>query len=318
MKRKSNLAVLAAIVGNGTIAVIKFIAAAFTGSSALLSEAIHSSVDTGNGCLMLLGIHLSNKQPDISHPFGYGKERYFWSLIVAVVIFGVGGGVSVYEGILHLQEPEPLRNPIWSYSVLAAAFVFESVSLGIAVREFRTEYPDKGFVSAIRQSKDPSTFTIILEDSAALLGLVFAFIGFASVDFGIFKYGDGTASVAIGILLICVAAFLIAECRGLLLGESMGRNQLVSIQRLIAEDVGVVDASRPLSLHFGPEQVLLIIDAQLRSERGTDSLQETLQRVEKKIRSSYPEVRWIFFEHRGLFERRVSPPERTSSSQPNV
>lgn len=171
---KSKKAVYAAIIGNLAIAVMKFAAAALTGSSAMLSEGIHSLVDSGNGGLLLLGIRLSQKPPDAVHPFGHGKELYFWSLIVAVMIFGAGGGISIYEGILHILQPEPLQDPTWSYVVLGLAFVFEAIVLYIALKQFLALKGEQGVWESIRTSKDPTTFVVVFEDAAALLGIMVA------------------------------------------------------------------------------------------------------------------------------------------------
>ncbi len=173
----SRLAVYGAIAGNSAIAVMKFAGAAVTGSSAMLSEAIHSTVDTGNGLLLLLGLRLSRRPPDERHPFGHGKELYFWSLIVAMLVFGVGGGVSAYEGILHVRNPPSLQDPFWAYVVLGAAAVFEGSSLAVALRQFYAQKGDTPFWKALRTSKDPAVYTVMAEDSAALAGLAAAALG---------------------------------------------------------------------------------------------------------------------------------------------
>ena len=214
------IVVYAAIAANFGIAIAKFVAAALTGSSAMISEGIHSLVDTGNQGLLLLGLRQSRRPPDVEHPFGYGKELYFWSLIVAIVIFGVGGGVSIYEGITHILDPSPLEDPLVNYIVLGLAFVLEGASWVVALREVSSQTtPDEGLVTTIRTAKDPSVITVLLEDSAALVGLMIAAVGIylshALEDPRI----DGMASLAIGGVLVLVALFLAAEARGLLVGE---------------------------------------------------------------------------------------------------
>ena len=195
---KTNLAIYAAIAGNMVIAVTKFVAAVFTGSSAMLSEGIHSVVDTGNGWLMLLGVRKSRKPPDADHPFGHGHELYFWTLIVGVLVFAVGGGMSVYEGITHILHPRSAENLVWSYGVLGVAVVFEGTTWVFGWKAFSAERGRKGVLEAIHETKDPSTFTVLLEDSAALLGLIFAFIGiFLGSQLGLPEL-DGVASVLIG------------------------------------------------------------------------------------------------------------------------
>lgn len=180
MASESRTAIFVAIAGNLAIAATKFVAAAFTGSSAMLSEGIHSLVDTGNGGLLLLGVRKSRKPPDSTHPFGHGMELYFWSLVVAILIFALGGGMSVYEGVIHIAHPHEIRDPTWNYVVLGFALVFESISFYFAMRAFRKEKGDQGIWQTVHTSKDPTTFTILFEDTAALLGLLVAFVGIAT------------------------------------------------------------------------------------------------------------------------------------------
>src|SRR5215475_2637530 len=226
MHSSSKKVIYAAIAGNLAIAVTKFVAAGFTGSSAMLSEGIHSLVDTGNGGLLLLGIRKSQDPPDETHPFGHGKELYFWTLIVAILIFAVGGGISAYEGVLHILNPRPIRSAVWSYTALGLAMVFEGSSLAVAWREFSRVKGRRGFWQTIRQSKDPTIYTIIFEDSAALAGLVVALVGiFLTEQTGNPTY-DGSASIIIGLLLAGVAVYLANESKGLLIGEGADRRTL--------------------------------------------------------------------------------------------
>src|SRR5258706_5678288 len=215
----SKKSLFAAIAANVTIAVCKFVVAAVSGSSAMLSEGIHSLVDTSDGLLLLRGIRLKRKPPDSTYPFGYGKEIYFWTLVVAVLIFAVGGGMSMYEGIIHLLHPHPLRDPGWNYVVLSLAFLFESLSWIVAFREFRAVIGAQTLWQAVHTSKDPTTFTILLEDTAAIGGLIVAFIGvFLGHQFNN-PYIDGSASLIIGAILASVALLLAYESKGLLVGE---------------------------------------------------------------------------------------------------
>ena len=211
---ESKIAVYGAIAANVAIAVTKFIAAAITGSAAMLSEGIHSTVDTGNGVLLLVGMKLSQRKPTPEHPFGHGKELYFWSLMVAVLIFGLGGGISAYEGLLHITKPEPLRDPTWNYVVLGAAAVFEGASFAVALRQFLNKKRDVSFWRALKTSKDPTTYTVLAEDGAALGGLALAAAGVYLSHRLNLPVIDGTASVAIGVLLGGVAVLLIGESRG--------------------------------------------------------------------------------------------------------
>ena len=220
MSTESRTAIFAAIAGNLAIAATKLIAAFFTGSSAMLSEGIHSLVDTGNGGLLLLGLRKSQKPADANHPFGHGKELYFWSLVVAILIFALGGGMSVYEGVTHLSHAQ-LHDPTWNYVVLGFAIVFESFSFYFAYKAFRKEMSGQGVFKTIRASKDPTTFTVLFEDTAALLGLVVAFLGIFLGHQLNNPYLDGVASIVIGVILAVVAGFLAFESKGLLIGEGV-------------------------------------------------------------------------------------------------
>ena len=293
-------AVYAAIVGNLCIAAIKFVSAAFTGSSAMLAEGIHSLVDTGNGALILLGVRRSRKPPDPAHPFGHGKELYFWTLIVAIMIFAVGGGVSLFEGIRHLRHPVPLRDAAWAYGVLAASAAFEGYSWLVAVREFRREAAGENWISAIRASKDPTTFTVLFEDSAALLGLAVAFVGvFAGDRFGN-PYFDGAASVVIGIILAAVAVFLAMESRGLLIGEAVDPEIRDSVIKLVEGDSAVQRVVRLLTMHLGPQDVLLTLELEFKRQASAADTTAAVERIDRAIRGRHPEIRHIFIEAQSL------------------
>ena len=220
MAAESKRAVVAATAGNVAIAVIKFVAAAMTGSSAMMSEGIHSIVDTGNGALLLHGLRRGARPADAQHPFGHGMEVYFWSLIVAMSIFGIGGGMSMYEGINHLRHPAALQNPLVNYIVLALAVVFESLSFSVAWKTFRRSRRGRPTLAAIHHGKDPSLFTILFEDTAALLGLFVAFVGVLVSHLFHAPLADGAASVVIGLILVVAALWLAHESRSLLVGEA--------------------------------------------------------------------------------------------------
>ena len=234
MAAESTKAIYAAIGAN--FAVSKFTAAAFTGSSAMISEGIHSLVDSENGGLLLLGLSRSQRAADTAHPFGYGKELYFWTLIVAILIFAVGGGISAYEGLLHILDPEPVESPVWNYSVLGLAVLFEGYSLYIAFKAFQSAKGDKDFWHSIRTSKGPTTFTVLFEDSAAMLGLLVALLGVYLAHNFNNPYFDGAASIGIGIILAAVAVFLAYETKGLLVGEGADPEMLGDIRRLAESD----------------------------------------------------------------------------------
>lgn len=304
---KTKSAVVAAIAGNLGIAITKFIAGAMTGSSAMLAEGIHSLVDTGNGVLLLHGMRMSRKAPDEDHPFGHGKELYFWTLIVAILIFAVGGGMSLYEGILHLLYPNPLTDATWNYVVLGIAFIFEGISWSVAWKVFRRERTQQGLFSMIQTSKDPTTYTVLLEDSVALVGIVIAMVGiFLATQFQN-PYFDGGASIAIGILLACVAAFLASQSKGLLIGQGVNLEASRRIQRIAQADVAVDLTQRPLTMYFGPHEVLLVLDVQFRKSLSAGEVTAAIDRIERIIRHEYPEIRRIYIEADALTSRYLEP-----------
>ncbi len=293
---ESTIAVVAAIVGNLAIAVVKFIAAALTGSSAMISEGIHSVVDTGNGALLLLGIRKSDRPADDSHPFGYGKELYFWSLIVAISIFGIGGGMSIYEGIVHIQHPSPLKDPLINYIVLSVAMLFEGVSFGVAWHQFRKTKRGRSTVRAVREGKDPSMFTVVFEDSAALAGLVIAFIGVFLGHQLENPYFDGGASVAIGVLLASVAVWLATESKDLLVGESAELELVADFRRIAEVDPAVVRVGRILTMHLGPRDVLLNVNVEFVAGLPVEGVHAAVHRIERALARVRPEVRRVFIE----------------------
>jgi cation diffusion facilitator family transporter len=299
---ESKLAVYGAIVANAGIAVMKFTGAAFTGSSAMLSEGIHSLVDTGDGALLLVGMHMSQRKADEQHPFGHGKELYFWSLIVAVLIFGVGGGVSIYEGILHVLDPAPLEDPFWNYVILGVAAVFEGMSLGIATRQFLKEKGDEPIGEALRTSKDPSVYTVMAEDSAALLGLLAAALGIWGSHALQLPVLDGVASIVIGLLLCAVASLLILQSRKLLVGAAVDTEMAGAIRAIATEEREVVRSAWPLTMYLGPEEVLLALDVEFRPEAEGEAIQQAVNRIERAIRQRYPEVKRIYIEAHRITE----------------
>jgi cation diffusion facilitator family transporter len=299
MTGESKVAIFAAIAANLAIAVTKFIAAFFSGSSAMLSEAIHSLVDTGNGALLLVGVRQSQKPYDATHPFGHGKELYFWPLIVAILVFSLGGGMSVYEGITHITHPHR-GDPTWSYVVLGLAFAFESVSAFLAFKAFRKELKGAGVFATIRASKDPTTFTVLFEDTAALAGLIVAFLGILLGDLLDNPYLDGVASIVIGLILACVAVFLAYETKGLLIGEGVDPETLQSIRSIAAEDGAVEQVKKSLTMHFGPHEVLLAIDLEFKQHLTATEVADAINRVEAAIRARHPEIRHIFIEAKAL------------------
>ena len=292
----SKLPIYAAIAANLAIAVAKFVAAAFSGSSAMISEGIHSMVDTGNGGLLLYGIHKSKKPADNNHPFGHGKELYFWSLIVAILIFSIGGGMSIYKGISNIYDPVPLTDPFWNYVVLAAAFIFEGSALLFALKNFRKQKGDLSYWKAIKLSKDPGSFAVILEDTAALLGLLIAFSGLFLGHYLNDSRFDAYASVLIGLLLAVIAAVLARESKGLLIGEGANPEMSESILKIVHADKAVDKAKKPLTMYFGPQEVLLAIDIRFVKNQSSLDIEKAVCRLEKNIRDSHPVIKKIFIE----------------------
>ena len=292
----SKTVVYGAIGANVAIAAAKFIAAFFTGSAAMLSEGIHSLVDSGNGLLILLGLARSARPADDQHPFGHGKELYFWTMIVAVLIFAVGGGISLYEGWIHIKNPAPLADPTWNYWVLGLAMVFEGVAFTLAYREFNKTRGIGGFWQALRASRDPAVYAILLEDLAALVGLLIALAG---VFFGHLLnnfYLDGSASVAIGVLLIGMAVFMLTETRGLLVGEGVDAATLTSLRALAAAEPAVARLHPPLSMYLGPQEAILALDVRFRPELSAAETVAATARLEHAIRAKHPEFTRIFVE----------------------
>lgn len=292
--------VYAAIVANFLIAVSKFVVAGITRSSAMLSEAIHSIADTGNQALLLLGIRLSRREATKDHPFGHGKELYFWSLIVAIVLFGVGGGISLYEGLLHIQHPEELGSPTWNYVVLAIAVVFESFAFYIAFRELMKVAGEESVWEAVRTSKDPTIFVVLFEDAAALSGLVVAFLGvFLSHQLEL-PILDAVASIVIAVILMAVAVFLAYESRNLLLGEAASEQVVQSIREIVGQDQAVEAVYKPMTMHLGPNEILLNMDLRFKPRLDSEQIVQAVDRVESKIRQAHPQIKRIFLEAEGL------------------
>ena len=296
MAGEAKAAVLAAVVGNVLVATTKFVAAFFSGSAAMLSEAIHSVVDTGNDALMLYGMRRSRQPADRDHPFGYGRELYFWTLVAGILIFALGGGMSILNGVQHIAAPHPAAHVGWSYAVLAAAMLFEGGSWLYGFRAFRAERRGRGVLETIHESKNPTTFATLLEDSAALAGLALAFAGlYASVQLDA-PWLDGAASVLIGVLLCLVAIVMVHESRSLLIGEGVSRATLSALRTIVEREAAVATVARLTTAYIGPEEIVLAIELRFRDGTTLAEIRATLARIKAAIRSRYPRVQRIFID----------------------
>jgi len=294
---KKPKAIFAAIAATLVIGISKFVAAFFSGSAAMLSEGIHSLIDTGNGILLLFGTYRSRKPADDEHPFGYGKELFFWTLVVAMLIFAGGGIISLNQGFSHLRHPQPLENLQWTYAILAISWVCEAYSLRVAYREFRENSPsDEPLLPAIHGSKDPGSFAILFEDSAVIAGLLIAFIGIVCSQVFQKPYFDALASKGVGLVLVISAMLLANEAKGLHIGEGARPSTLKTIRQMVEADPAVEAAGRPLTMYLGPEAVLLALDILFRRSLSANDVTQAVDRIEKAVRTKFPKIRHIYRE----------------------
>jgi cation diffusion facilitator family transporter len=296
MASSSKKVIYAALIGNSLIAVTKFIAASITGSSAMLSEGIHSTVDTSNQMLLLYGLRRSQKPADDHFPFGYGKEIYFWSFVVAILIFAIGAGISIYEGVHRLIHPQPLENFIVNYIVLAFAMVFEGGAWYFAFKEFSKTRGRRGYFEAIHQAKNPSIFVVLFEDSAAMLGLMVAFLGNLLGQLTGSAFYDGLASVLIGLILGATAIWLAYEIKGLLVGESALPHVVEDIRRLANQHEEIEHVNEILTMHMGPEFILVNISVDFKDALSADRVEVTVQKLDDQIKQAHPLVKRVFIE----------------------
>jgi cation diffusion facilitator family transporter len=293
---QSKTAIVAALAANFAIAAIKFVAAWFTGSSAMLSEGIHSLVDTANEWLLLLGLRASQQPASERRPFGYGRELYFWAFMVAVFIFAIGGGLSLYEGYEHLRHPAPLGDPTWNYVVLGLAFCFDGASFLVARRTFNAQRGQRPFWKAFRDSKDPSIFVVLFEDASDLLGLLIAFLGVFLSHWLNMPILDGVASLLIGLLLLVVAGLLLRETKSLLLGEPAEEALLTKITGLANAEPSIVRTAAPLSSYLSPHEILVVLPAEFAPDLPAAQLTQIIERLRAAIKAAHPDVRHVFIQ----------------------
>lgn len=303
MASGSKRVVYAALFGNGVIAVTKFVAAAMTGSSAMLAEGVHSVADTGNQAFMLLGLKRGARPSDRTHPFGYGKEVFFWGFVVAIVLFAVGAGVSVYEGVTHLFHPADLRDPLPNYIVLGIAAAFETGATSVAVRELLRRKGERGVLEALKESKDPSLFVVLFEDMAALAGIAVAAVGVYLSSATGDPVWDAGASIVIGLILAAISLWLAWETRGLLVGEAARTPLLEGVREIVQGHRTVERVGKLLTMHMGPEKVLVVLSVDFASDASSAAIESAAGELERTIRDEHPTVRWVFVEGESL-ERR--------------
>jgi len=296
MAAESRRVIIAALLGNTLIAVTKFVAAALTGSAAMLSEGIHSLVDTGNQVLMLHGLRQAQKPPDARFPFGHGKEIYFWSFVVAILIFALGGGISIYEGITHLRHPRAITNPLINYVVLGLAILFEGAAWVFAFRAFHHTKGSWGYIEAVQRAKDPSLFVVLFEDSAALLGLLVALAGVGLSQLTGILYFDGIASVIIGLILVGTAIWLAWETKGLLIGESANAPVVAGIREILEACPVIEHVNEVLTMHMGPDYILVNIAVDFRDDVAAGDIERTIAELDTRIRERFPKVKRVFIE----------------------
>ncbi len=293
----SKIAIYGAIAGNFLVAVMKFVASFFTGSSAMLSEGIHSLIDTSNGLLLLYGIKQSKQKPDVHHPFGYGKEIYFWSFVVAIFIFAMGGGVAIYEGILHVMHPvaqdESMMN--WNYGVLIGAIFIESATFYVAYRQFRKAH-QQGIITSIRKSKDAATFAVLIEDAAAVTGLLFALIGVGLAHYTGNPVYDGAASIAIGLLLTSVSFFLARETKALLIGESATEEDIKLVEEVINKYPIIKDFRNIKTMHMGPDEILLALEVDFIDSISSVEVEACIGEIDDVLKERNPKFNKIYIE----------------------
>jgi cation diffusion facilitator family transporter len=292
----SKRVVIAAMLGNAAIAVTKFVASAVTGSSAMFAEAIHSVVDTGNQALLLYGLRRAARPADAAHPFGYGKEIYFWAFVVAILLFALGSGIAFYEGIHKVFDPHPIENAIWNYAVLALAMLFEAGAWYVAWRQFNLVRGKTPVWKAVRESKDPALFTVLFEDSAAMLGLTAAFVGVFCADRLGIAWADGAATLTISAILAFAALMLAIETKGLLIGEAADDGLVEDIIGIAGQAAFVDGVNEARTMHFGPLDVLVNLSVDARDSLPAGEVEAGISALEARIKERHHEVSRVFIE----------------------
>ena len=304
----SNKSIYSALAANLLIAVTKFIAGIISNSAAMIAEGVHSLVDTANQLLLLLGLHQSKKKPDARHPFGYGKELYFYSFIVSILIFGLGGGVSIYQGITHIIHPDMPGNPTWSYVVLCSSVVFEGTSFIISAKEFNKLRGDQTWWQAVTNSKDPSTFLVLFEDGAAVIGLFIVMICLFVGHRYHLNYLDGVASLLVGLLLIGVSIILARESRSLLMGEGIRKETKVRIAQIVEHDADVLKLMHILSTYQSPSEILLMLIVAFKPNLSTEQINEAISLIRNRVKDEYSLIHFVI----------IQPDIYTDKIDPNV
>lgn len=292
----SKSVIYAALAGNTAIAVTKFAAAAFTGSAAMLSEAIHSVVDTGNQLLLLFGLQRAARPPDARHPFGYGLQLYFYTFVVAVLIFGLGAVVSILHGIEKMRHPVSVEHAWINYLVLSLGILFEGSVWMVAFRAFNAQRGGRSVFAEIHSSKDPTVFTVLFEDTAALAGLVVAIVGIFLSETLDMPVIDGAASLIIGLILAATAFFLASESQSLLTGESASHETRIGINRIARAEPGVVGLNQARTMHFGPNEIFVALSLDFEDSLAAGEVERIVTRIERKLKSAYPEIGQVFIE----------------------
>jgi len=296
----SKRSIYSALAADLLIAVTKFIAGSISRSSAMIAEGVHSIVDSGNGFLLLFGLYKSKQKPDKEHPFGYGKELYFWSFIVSILIFGLGGGISIYQGVQHILKPVPQESPVMNYIVLGFSFIFEAVSMIIPTRLFYKEKGNLSWWKGLVMSKDPTIFTVVFENFAAIIGLVIVAISVFLNQQVHLPYIDGLASLLVGLLLVGVSLIIARESRSLLMGEGISDESRKKIIALVEKDVDIERLMNIHSIYQSPEEIILMLIVAFKGDLETENINKAIDRLSKKIKKDFPRIRYIMIEPHAL------------------